>query len=291
MGILLNEVSGDRVELRPRHRVGRATDADLRLDDPHVSGDHAMLRWDAGGWIVQDLGSTNGVFVDGRRVERGGVVPLDPGAILGFGERAGWQFLEDYPPVADAVAEDGERRIARDDVIDLDGALVRVSPEHGWILEDTRGPRPVSDNLVVELGPRRWRLRLPVRVTRTARTHEPIRVATCTLRSEASQDREHVRLFLLGADSDHDLGEHVYGDLILRLGEHRQKEASEGAPAAEQGWVERAELLREHKIESETLSQWLHRFRQALARAGVQDPEHAIERRRGSLRLAILLVS
>lgn len=50
-------------------RIGRGADADLRIDDPGISRNHAELRRSGGDVTVVDLGSTNGVVVDGRRVE------------------------------------------------------------------------------------------------------------------------------------------------------------------------------------------------------------------------------
>ncbi|MEZ4267074.1 MAG: sigma 54-interacting transcriptional regulator [Myxococcota bacterium] len=48
--------------------VGTAREARIRLADPHVSGRHASCTRVGGAVVVRDLGSTNGVWVDGRRV-------------------------------------------------------------------------------------------------------------------------------------------------------------------------------------------------------------------------------
>lgn len=53
----------------PRATLGRAQDADCVLRDPNVSRHHAELRrTQSGEWTIADLGSTNGVKVNGRRV-------------------------------------------------------------------------------------------------------------------------------------------------------------------------------------------------------------------------------
>jgi Protein of unknown function (DUF3662)/FHA domain len=49
--------------------IGRSRDADVVLDDPNVSRRHAEVRPSGGSWIVRDLGSTNGVKVNGRRIQ------------------------------------------------------------------------------------------------------------------------------------------------------------------------------------------------------------------------------
>lgn len=56
--------------------IGRSKDCDLVLDDPNVSRRHLELRRDPAGWVVVDLGSTNGIKVNGRRVDE---APLEPG--------------------------------------------------------------------------------------------------------------------------------------------------------------------------------------------------------------------
>jgi pSer/pThr/pTyr-binding forkhead associated (FHA) protein len=62
--------------------LGRSRDADVVLDDPNVSRHHAEVRPSGGSWIVNDLGSTNGIKVNGRRVngpqslKRGDVIEL-----------------------------------------------------------------------------------------------------------------------------------------------------------------------------------------------------------------------
>jgi hypothetical protein len=53
----------------PRARIGRSRDAECVLRDPNVSRHHAELQRSASGdWTIADLGSTNGVTVNGRRV-------------------------------------------------------------------------------------------------------------------------------------------------------------------------------------------------------------------------------
>ena len=78
-------LKGQRVEARtPVVNVGRADYNDLRLADPSVSTSHAKLQRRAGVWVLVDLDSTNGSFVDGERVQ--GEVPIAPGAIIKFGD-------------------------------------------------------------------------------------------------------------------------------------------------------------------------------------------------------------
>ena len=69
--------------------IGRATGAQFIVEAPLVSRVHCRLTCSPEGHlIVEDLGSTNGTFVDARRVE--GRVPLESGAILTVG-RVGFE--------------------------------------------------------------------------------------------------------------------------------------------------------------------------------------------------------
>src|SRR3954469_15568152 len=69
-------LSGNRVV------IGRSRDCEITLDDPNVSRRHAELRNEGGAWVVADLGSTNGVKVNGHRVHEH---PLSPGDELTLG--------------------------------------------------------------------------------------------------------------------------------------------------------------------------------------------------------------
>jgi len=53
--------------------IGRAPECTLRLDEPGMSRMHARLMPTDDGLLVEDLGSTNGCFVNGKRVLRGDV--------------------------------------------------------------------------------------------------------------------------------------------------------------------------------------------------------------------------
>ncbi|MFD9812809.1 FHA domain-containing protein [Streptomyces sp. NPDC059080] len=63
--------------------IGRAPGAGLRLNHETVSRTHAELRSEGSGWMLRDLGSTNGTCVNGLRVV--GEVPVGPGDHISFG--------------------------------------------------------------------------------------------------------------------------------------------------------------------------------------------------------------
>ncbi len=63
--------------------LGRSRDCDIVVDDPNVSRRHAEVRPSGGSWIVRDLGSTNGVKLNGRRIE--GAERLERGDAIELG--------------------------------------------------------------------------------------------------------------------------------------------------------------------------------------------------------------
>ena len=78
---------GDRLVTKFRGQgdttVGRDPGCELMLDNLGVSRRHAQLREVEGRYIVEDLNSTNGVFVDGRRVT---TAQVDPGDEIKIGK-------------------------------------------------------------------------------------------------------------------------------------------------------------------------------------------------------------
>ena len=75
---------GQRFPIKvPVVNVGRADYNDVVLPHDSVSTVHAKLQRREGVWMVVDLDSTNGTFVDGERVS--GEAPITPGALIRFG--------------------------------------------------------------------------------------------------------------------------------------------------------------------------------------------------------------
>lgn len=76
--ILQGERAGTELALDRREvSIGRAENADLVIRDDFASTHHAKLVLLKDEWLLQDLNSTNGTFVDGKRVGTPVVVPVN----------------------------------------------------------------------------------------------------------------------------------------------------------------------------------------------------------------------
>ena len=64
-------------------RIGRHSSCELSLRRDDISRNHAEVRFETDRFVLRDLGSTNGTFVNGQRVE--GAHPLQPGDRIEMG--------------------------------------------------------------------------------------------------------------------------------------------------------------------------------------------------------------
>ncbi|MDR1513131.1 MAG: FHA domain-containing protein [Propionibacteriaceae bacterium] len=64
-------LAGQRLQLVDDVRIGRSADCELYLDDEYVTSKHPharLTRQGDGSWLLTDLGSTNGTYVNGARI-------------------------------------------------------------------------------------------------------------------------------------------------------------------------------------------------------------------------------
>lgn len=78
--------------------IGRDVSNDIVIQDSEVSRKHARIIMQGGGYVLEDLGSTNGTFVNGQRLM--GPHMLRPGEMVMFGENVSLVFETGYDPDA-----------------------------------------------------------------------------------------------------------------------------------------------------------------------------------------------
>lgn len=98
--------------------IGRGVENDVVLESPHASRNHARIEWDGVRFVVKDLGSKNGVSVNGKRVEDTG--PLSRGDVL---ELPGITLVFD---LSDATLTVGPGAPVKDEVVRVDPVTAEV---------------------------------------------------------------------------------------------------------------------------------------------------------------------
>lgn len=87
-GELVPQGGGDSMPLaRSPLILGRRESCDICLQFPHVSGKHCELTFKEGLWILRDLDSTNGIKINGTRLDKGAKKVLHNGDVLAFAAR------------------------------------------------------------------------------------------------------------------------------------------------------------------------------------------------------------
>lgn len=92
---VIKEIPFDKESLS----VGRKPDNDIVIDNPAISGHHCKIALQGGTYYVEDLESTNGTYVNEKRIKKAGLHHDD---VVGLAKHA-LVFVEDAPPPEAAV--------------------------------------------------------------------------------------------------------------------------------------------------------------------------------------------
>lgn len=293
MGLLHRD--GTEQTLPGRCILGRSANATVRLDDPRVSGEHARITWTGRHWEIRDLGSRNGTWVDGRRLEAGQQSKLYQGVKLGFADPGcAWELIDASGPAACARnLVEGDLHSAADGLLALppgdEPRLVVYEDIDGrWVGEHDGEPGFVEDGSVVVVDGTSWRLHLPTADDLTIDVMDgQLRLDQIALSFAVSSDEEDVRMSI-----DHPRGREVVKSrvhhyMLLVLARHRLEDARAGVEPGEQGWLYGDDLSRMLRLEDVRLNVQIFRARKELGELGVSGAAGLIERRKGSKKLRI----
>jgi predicted component of type VI protein secretion system len=90
--------------------LGRDVSNDIVIGDSEISRQHARISRTPAGYVLEDLGSTNGTYVDGERLAAPRV--LNPGDLIGLGENVSLTFSATSPEAAATVMGPAARAAA-----------------------------------------------------------------------------------------------------------------------------------------------------------------------------------
>ncbi|MCG8424716.1 MAG: FHA domain-containing protein [Proteobacteria bacterium] len=275
-------------ELTSAHLVGRGHTCSLQLSSLLVSGEHATVRWTGSEWEVRDLGSSNGTYVDSRRLEPGESVAITSGSQLAFGNRDDVFAVEEVsPPVAAAFAVAGESIYAEQATLFIPNSddpefIVFECGQGQWQVEGIDGTQCfVHDGEQLQAGGRIWRLSLPVVRVKTSQPETgPISLSDITLRFTVSRNEEHVEIMAVGSTRSIALPDRAHNYLLLTLARARRDDCRNADIAeADRGWLYIPELVRMLDITEGQLRVGIHRARSQLKQADVFDARGLVERR------------
>ncbi|MBM4096550.1 MAG: FHA domain-containing protein [Planctomycetes bacterium] len=122
--------AGFRIPLRnPRNILGRSPAATIRVPDPSISRSHCSLVFNGIHWVVADLGSSNGTYVDEHEVTQ--PVLAMPGSMIALGKV---QFRIEYAMAGQAAQPEAlpelEAQLVEDDLV-LEEAALDFSADSG----------------------------------------------------------------------------------------------------------------------------------------------------------------
>ena len=283
---LLEDRGGLTHGVPARMLVGRSPSCFMRCATPEVSGEHALVQWAQDRWVVRDLGSRNGTYLDGRRLEVGVAATLQVGSKLAFGDPAAtFTVLQLEPPAAVAVELSSRRVVESSSGLlampsaDEPEVVIFQADDGTWMKESKDEAEPVADQEVLHLGQQAWCLFLPGPDTVTPLVHSQLSLSSVTFRFQVSRDEEHVVLEL--AEGTHTVPleprEHHY--VLLTLA--RQRAGDAGLPRAERGWIDTDDLQRMLRMRANALNVAIHRARAQLAEVGMMGAAGVVEVRRG----------
>ena len=300
MGALHGLSSGLTHLLEPEHLIGRAPAVAQRLGKRYVSAQHALIRWTGERWELKDLGSRNGTFLDGVRIDPGAPYLLRVGSKIAFGKvlEEQWELVDEAAPSVMAVpvdVDDGTPVLLDRDLLALpsnEDPQVTIYRDHEgvWVLErPDEAITPISNRQTFTVAGRGWRFCCAENFYLTSiATSEPDReVRHLELSFAVSRDEEHVQLHASCGGRSINLGARTFNYLLLTLARRRLEDAAQGLPESECGWIYLDDLAHDPTMAPPQLNIDVHRIRRQFATTNVLDAANIVERRPRTRQLRI----
>ena len=253
------------------------------------------MRWTGHTWVVKDLGSRYGTFVNGIPLKPGVPSPLEKGARLTFGrERLVWVMVEDEPPREMIVPLGGGPALfVADGLIAIPSherpaAVVFQGGDGRWMLERTGDVQVVQEHVPFSVDGAQWLLcniapLQPTSVIGDGRESRALEEARLCF--EVSRNEEHVHLSAMWRQRPIDLGTRAHHYVLLTLARLRMRDPEPASPGA--GWIDQDELLRLLQFGAERLNLDIYRARQQFNAAGFVPAAGIVERRAATRELRL----
>lgn len=262
------------VPLRSPHLIGRDPASALCVPHGSVSAQHASLAWNGDLWIVRDLGSRNGTFVDDQPVPRGESRPVPVGGRVRFASGPEFVLQSGGAPSPFAVHDDGRIVQGDADMLTLGDAVVYATRAGQWQLEHGDRVEVVTDGQRIGDAV----LHLPIELAPTIEAVPRPSLEELTLHFRVRRDEERVEISIeLPGGERHDLGGRSHHYTLLTLARLRRDEPP--------GWLRTEDLARKLRIEPNLLYTHVHRSRRQVSDLDVLGAAEIIERRGEMIRM------
>lgn len=291
MAAITAENSGQIHVLEGNHLIGRSLHCSLRLEDASVSGEHAALRWSGEEWLLKDLASRYGTFLNGQPVRPGVPLPLAKGARLAFGRDETTWFLSDVgpPEVMVAPVAGGSALFRADGMIAIPSpeeplGVVYQDPAGRWVLDVAGALEVLSDHRSFVVDGRQWRLCNTSPLLSTSMrgdAKEVMAIDAVELHFTVSRDEEHVEVVVLWNGRRVALAPRSHHYVLLTLARQRLHDIANGVEPGDAGWIAHEELLRSLQLTPERFNLDIFRARRQFASAGFAPAVDIVERRPG----------
>jgi len=273
--------------------VGRGH-ADVVVEDRTVSAQHARVTYFDDSWHVRDLGSRNGIYVDGQRIDVGPWRRLEVGMRVELGGATPFRVVDLRAPTLHARGDDGLIVLPVDGVLALPGSeapeVLILQSEAGYVLEQDGEETPAFDGQEVSAGGRTWRVCVGVPDADLFET-QPTAPARDLRRTRLvfteALEPGTARLCVACDDGQVAISGRSFIAVLLHLARARLLDRDRSVEERECGWRARSDILSSLRITPEKLNLDLHRARRVLLAEGVRAVDGLIERRRerGMLRI------
>jgi pSer/pThr/pTyr-binding forkhead associated (FHA) protein len=275
--------------LAERSLVGRASQCWTRSVHPSVSKEHAVLAFEAGGWTLKDLGSRNGTWADGKRLEPGVGVCLEKESRLRFGDVGFVLETVEAPTLCARRTSNGECIVAELGILSLPddenpaASGYEVAPG-SWAIDHAGQTQRLQDGDTFYLQDERFVLRVPGPDTLraldcTVAIGSEMVLAEAKLRLDVSQDEESISTRLEAETRTLHVPSRATHQVLLVLGRQRVTDQRAGLAESECGWLYADELAKLMRTDVQKVNVDVHRLRQQLAKLGVLDASRIVERR------------
>ena len=285
-----------RWPLQTETLIGRSRACALVLGESYVSMQHACFRWSGTHWLLRDLGSRNGTFLDGTALRNQDWHDVHAGVQVAFGDPTEvWDLLDEAPPSPMLVPLSGAQpRVVEVNCLLLpdeescEATLLRDDSGRWW-LETTEQPaaRALSDLEAFEVGKESFRFHLPVAHRSTEPLDAGLSWDDVLLEFLVSLDEEHVELVMHWQGRQTSLGSRAHHYLLLELARRRVTDRGANVPEPACGWTYHDELSRALRMEEQKVNLEVFRLRQQFAKLNLREPMRIIERRPRTRQLRI----